>query len=102
MSIRVVSGAGSGISRIAHQDELADLVAAHGVAIGILTTPPDVAQQVANDLVAAGVRSILSFAPTVVEVPDGVLVRHVDVASELEILAFHEGRRGPAMATPQL
>lgn len=84
---------------VAHQDELAELVEAHGVAIGILTTPPDAAQQVVDELVAAGVRSILSFAPTVVEVPDDVVVRHVDVASELEILAFHEGRRAPALST---
>ena len=47
----------------------------------------------ADALVAAGVKAILSFAPTVVDVPEDVVVRHVDVASELEILAFHEGRR---------
>ncbi|MGI9577289.1 MAG: redox-sensing transcriptional repressor Rex [Microthrixaceae bacterium] len=76
-----------------HQDELGQVVETNDVAIGILTTPPEAAQPVADALVAAGVRSILSFAPTVIEVPSDVVVRHVDVASELEILAFHEGRR---------
>ena len=44
-------------------------------------------------LVAAGIRSILNFAPTVIDVPDEVSVRNVDLAVELQILAFHEGRR---------
>ncbi len=79
---------------VSHQDDLGTVIADSEVAIGILTTPPDAAQQVADALVGAGVRSILSFAPTVIEVPEDVVVRHVDVASELEILAFHEGRRG--------
>ena len=38
-------------------------------------------------------RSILNFAPTVLDVPPEVLVRDVDLAVELQILAFHEGRR---------
>jgi redox-sensing transcriptional repressor len=85
---------------VRHQDELVKLVEEEDVAIGILTTPPEAAQQVADALVAAGVRSILSFAPTVVEVPEDVVVRHVDVASELEILAFHEGRRVTPVGNP--
>ncbi|MFV0318002.1 MAG: redox-sensing transcriptional repressor Rex [Microthrixaceae bacterium] len=80
---------------VGHQNDLDRLVESNEVAIGLLTTPPSAAQQVADDLVAAGVRSILNFAPTVVEVPGDVVVRHVDLASELEILAFHEGRREP-------
>jgi redox-sensing transcriptional repressor len=83
---------------VGHQEDLARLVRANDVAIGLVSTPPAAAQQVTEDLVAAGVRSILNFAPTVLEVPDGVVVRHVDLASELEILAFHEGRREPAAA----
>lgn len=81
---------------VGSQDDLAKLVSAHDVVIGLLSTPPEAAQQVAEDLVDAGVRSILNFAPTMLEVPEGVVVRHVDLASELEILAFHEGRREPA------
>ena len=44
-------------------------------------------------LVAAGVRSVLNFAPCVLEVPDDVMVRKVDMSTELQILAFHEQRR---------
>ncbi len=42
---------------------------------------------------AAGVTSILNFAPTVLTVPDGVDVRKVDLSIELQILAFHEQRK---------
>lgn len=84
--------------QVGHQDDLAQLVRANDVAIGLVSTPPAAAQQVTDDLVAAGVRCILNFAPTVLDVPEGVVVRHVDLASELEILAFHQGRHEPAVA----
>jgi redox-sensing transcriptional repressor len=76
-----------------HQDELADLVSRLRVVIGIITTPPSAAQEAADRLVEAGVGSILNFAPTGLDVPPDVLVREVDVAVELQILAFHEERR---------
>ncbi|TXJ05079.1 MAG: redox-sensing transcriptional repressor Rex, partial [Aeromicrobium sp.] len=59
-------------------------------------TPPEAAQNVADALVSAGVTSILNFAPTLVQVPDGVDVRQVDVAVELQILAYHEQRKATA------
>ena len=78
---------------VRHEDELPDLVREHHVVIGIITTPPSAAQEAAETLVTAGVQSILNFAPTVLDVPPHVLVREVDVAVELQILAFHEQRR---------
>ena len=76
--------------------ELEDLVKAESVAIAVITTPPQSAQGVADRLVAAGVRSILNFAPVVISVPDGVDVRKVDRSIELQILAYHEQRRSVA------
>lgn len=58
--------------------------------IAVIATPPTAAQDVADRLVAAGVRSILNFAPCVITVPEGVELRKVDLATELQILAFHE------------
>ncbi|BFO14189.1 hypothetical protein SHKM778_05770 [Streptomyces sp. KM77-8] len=52
-------------------------------------------------LVAAGVTSILNFAPTVLTVPDGVDVRKVDLSIELQILAFHEQRKAGEEATAE-
>lgn len=64
------------------------------VAIGVIATPAGSAQPVADRLVAAGFTSILNFAPGVLAVPEGVQVRKVDLATELQILAYHEQRRG--------
>ena len=61
--------------------------------IGVIATPADAAQDVCDRLVSAGMRSILNFAPVVLNVPDGVEIRKVDLAVELQILAFHEQRR---------
>jgi len=78
-------------------DELEVLVARHDIAIGVIATPADAAQQVCDRLVAAGVTSILNFAPTVLTVPDGVDVRKVDLSIELQILAYHEQRKALAL-----
>jgi redox-sensing transcriptional repressor len=74
-------------------DDLERIVAAQGVAIGVIATPALAAQDVADRMVAAGIRSILNFAPTALSVPDGVDVRKVDLAIELQILAYHEQRK---------
>jgi redox-sensing transcriptional repressor len=71
-------------------DDLDAIVAERRVAIGIIATPPGAAQETATRLVGAGVRSMLNFAPAVVHVPEGVSVRKVDLATELQILTFYE------------
>jgi redox-sensing transcriptional repressor len=73
---------------VAALTELEAVVDEHQASIGIIATPPGAAQDVADRLAAAGVRSILNFAPTVLRV-DGVEVRRVDLSSELQILAHH-------------
>ena len=74
-------------------DQVEDLVDEHGIAIGVIATPAPAAQAVCDRLVAAGVTSILNFAPTVLAVPAGVDVRKVDLSIELQILAYHEQRK---------
>lgn len=79
--------------------DLPALVRDEGLAIGVIATPAESAQQVADQLVAAGVRSILNFAPSVISVPADVDVRKVDLATELQILAFLAQQRAePAPA----
>ena len=78
---------------ISHVDELGDLVARHEISIGVIATPAGVAQEVADRMVEAGVGSILNFAPTVINVPEGISVRKVDLAVELQILSFYNERR---------
>ncbi len=69
--------------------DLERLVRERSVAIGIIATPGHSAQEVAERLSAAGVRSILNFAPVVLHVPDDVQVRRVDLSTELQILSFY-------------
>ncbi len=73
--------------------ELASTVTAESISIGVVATPAAPAQRVCDQLVAAGVRSVLNFAPCVLAVPVGVDLRKVDLSTELQILAFHEQRR---------
>jgi redox-sensing transcriptional repressor len=85
-------------------EPLADLpriVAERGVAIGIIATPAHAAQEVTNRLVEAGVGSILNFAPVVVGAPPHVSVRRVDLATELQILAFYEQHPTAARLRPR-
>jgi redox-sensing transcriptional repressor len=82
-------------------EPLADLELDRKVSIGVITTPGSAAQDVCDRLVAAGVTSILNFAPVVLSVRDGVDVRRVDLSMELQILAFHEQRKS-ALATGPL
>jgi redox-sensing transcriptional repressor len=76
--------------------DLDAVVAEHGGVIGVITTPAEAAQEVCDRLVAAGVTSVLNFAPTVLRVPEGVDVRKVDLSVELQILSFHEHRKTAA------
>ena len=89
---------------VRHIDELPALAAQLGIAIGIIATPAAAAQDVADRLVAAGVASILNFAPAVIAVPEGTSLRKVDLALELQILSFYQEHRdlepGPGVAGP--
>ena len=81
--------------------ELEDVIDRFDVSIGVIATPAAAAQNVCDRLVAAGVTSILNFAPVVLSVPSGVDVRKVDLSIELQILAFHAQRRS-AGGRPEL
>jgi redox-sensing transcriptional repressor len=78
--------------KVQHLDELKTVVNDEEISIGMITTPPVAAQEVADKLVDAGVRSILNFAPGVVNVPPDVNIRKVDLSIELQILAFYQQR----------
>jgi redox-sensing transcriptional repressor len=83
---------------VLHIDELETVVKESEVSIGVIATPAGAAQDVCDRLVAAGVTSVLNFAPTVLSVPGGVDVRKVDLSTELQILAFHEQRKAATTA----
>ncbi|MGI6295310.1 MAG: redox-sensing transcriptional repressor Rex [Armatimonadota bacterium] len=60
-----------------------------GARLAIITVPAAAAQDVAGQLVAAGIHNILNFAPVVLRLPAEVVVRNVDFMQELAVLSFH-------------
>lgn len=79
--------------RIRPIDDLGRIAGEHDALIGVICTPAASAQSVADAMVRAGVRSILNFAPVALTVPEGVSVRKVDLAVELQILTYYEQRK---------
>ena len=79
--------------------KLPQVVLSSGASIGVIATPESAAQEVCNLMVRNGITSILNFAPVLIEVPAGVDVRRVDLATELQILAFHEQRKSQSALT---
>lgn len=68
--------------------ELEETVRERDVEMAIVATPPGAAQEVTERLVAAGVAGLLNFAPARLDAPEGVAVRSMDVALEMEGLSF--------------
>lgn len=83
---------------VSHIDDITAVCVEREVSIGVIATPPPAAQSVCDRLVSAGVQCILNFAPVVLQVPDNVEVRKVDLAVEMQILSFHVARRADEAA----
>jgi redox-sensing transcriptional repressor len=79
-------------TRVVHLDDLAAVVEREGISLGVVATPAFAAADIVTRLAAAGVRSILNFAPAVVPAPRDTVVRNVDLAAELQLLAFYASR----------
>jgi len=90
-----VVGQRAGPVVVRHVDRLVELAAEERPVIGVVATPSSAAQDVADRLVAIGVRSILNFAPTVLTVPSEVLLRYVDLSIELQVMSFYLSRQRP-------
>ena len=57
--------------------------------IGVVAVPRTAAHDVVDKLVAGGVKSVLNFAPTGILVRPGIIVRNVDLTSQLEVLSYY-------------
>lgn len=73
-----------------------------GITIALLATPARSAQVVADSVVEAGITSILNFAPASIDVSEGVQIRNVDLATEVQILAFHQLQRSRGADEPPM
>ena len=86
-------GKRAGSVPVRHIDELPRIIREYSVKLAILAVPPEAAQRTTDMLCKAGILGILSFAPTTLDIPSGVVVRPVDIAAKLEELSFRVGRR---------
>ena len=69
-------------------DRLKEFISEHSVKLAILTVPGTNAQAVTNELVDAGIQAILNFSPSILQVPNNVVVNNVNLAIELENLSY--------------
>ncbi len=74
--------------RVYRLKDLDRIVRKYAVKLAIVTVPAEAGQSVTDILCAAGVMGILNFAPTMLDIPDGVAVAPVDLAAQLEQLSF--------------
>lgn len=79
---------GSSTVPILPMDQATTVIKERGVKMAILSVPPTAAQEVANRLVEAGITGILNFAPVILITPDSVMLNNVNLAIELENLAY--------------
>jgi redox-sensing transcriptional repressor len=68
---------------------LADKVKQHKIKIAMLTVPAPVAQEMADQLVKAGIKAILNYAPTSLNVPGNVHVQYIDPATHLQRMTYY-------------
>lgn len=74
-------------------DVLATSLRQQDIRIGVIAVPPEAAQQVADQLSAAGVRIILNYTPVIVRVPAGVTLHNTDPVQELLHTLYYLSRR---------
>ena len=72
-----------------HVDKLESYCKKNKVLMGIITVPAEHAQEVANQLIAGGIKAIWNFAPTHLEVPAHILVQYENMATSLAVLSMH-------------
>ncbi len=69
-------------------EHLTTFIQQKSVQLAILCVPGEHAQEITNTLTLAGIRGILNFSPTVLQVPESVSINNVDLALELENLSY--------------
>lgn len=74
---------------IQHADKLVSVIKQEGVKVAMIATPADHAQEAADRLVEAGVKSILNYAPIVISVPEDVRVQYIDPVIHLQRMAYY-------------
>lgn len=69
--------------------QLVEKIQAMGIKIAIVAVPAGAAQAVVDDLVSAGVKAILNYAPITVTVPPGIHVQYIDPVLHLQHMSYY-------------
>jgi redox-sensing transcriptional repressor len=77
---------------------LGELLPGHGITLAMLAVPAEFAQQVADELIKAGVQGILSYAPINISVPKTVRVQEIDPVVQLQRITYYGDDSFPAQA----
>jgi len=75
--------------QIYDDSRMKDLIRQHGITLAMIAVPAEAAQQVADELVAAGVRGLLNYAPINLSVPEGVKVQYIDPVVHLQRITYY-------------
>lgn len=75
--------------KVENTEEMIDRIKSLGVKIAMLTVPVSAAQSVADQLVEAGVKAILNYAPISLNVPSHVKVQHIDPSTHLQRMTYY-------------
>lgn len=68
-------------------DKMRDIIVENDVKIGVITVPQKAAQDVCDQMVDAGIEAIWNFAPTHLQVPEGVILQNENIAASLSVLS---------------
>ena len=82
-------GAQFGDFTIIDGSEMVETIRSSGVKVAMVAVPAETAQQVADELVEAGVEAILNYAPIRLNVPGNVRVQHIDPAIHLQRMTYY-------------
>jgi redox-sensing transcriptional repressor len=74
---------------IQDMDTMTEKIRAAKIRIAMLAVPAASAQEVANLLINAGVKAILNYAPTTLEVPNGVTVQNIDPVAHMQHMTYY-------------
>lgn len=74
---------------ILHISEMKQFCQDHKVLMGIITVPAKQAQTVCEQMIGCGIKAVWNFAPTHLDVPEGILVQNENMATSLAVLSMH-------------
>lgn len=70
-------------------EKLSEIIKRHKVTTAIIAVPFQIAQEVCNMLIAAGIKGILNFAPVILKVPEEIIIDNINLSNKLEGIIYN-------------